>query len=184
MTSTEARIAPQAPPADMLQGWRDAPRRGRGFSLRTLIVLRWLTILGQSSAILTAYVALHFPLPLWPCLIVIAVSAAVNLGAMARVRRLEASLPDGRLTALFGQSGSGKTSLVNIIAGLVRPQAGHVRIDGEILLDTARGIDLPKHRRRVGYVFQEARLFPHLSVKQNLTYGRFFTPAAERSAPV
>ena len=52
MTSTEARIAPQAPPADMLQGWRDAPRRGRGFSLRTLIVLRWLTILGQSSAIL------------------------------------------------------------------------------------------------------------------------------------
>ncbi|URI15170.1 MULTISPECIES: ActS/PrrB/RegB family redox-sensitive histidine kinase [Brevundimonas] len=100
MTSTEARIAPQAPPADMLQGWRDAPRRGRGFSLRTLIVLRWLTILGQSSAILTAYVALHFPLPLWPCLTVIAVSAAVNLGAMARVRRLEASLPDGRLTAL------------------------------------------------------------------------------------
>ena len=97
MTSTEAHIAPQ-PPA--LDNWNDAPRRGRGFSLRTLIVLRWLTIVGQSAAILTAYGALHFPLPLWPCLIVIAVSAAVNVAAMARVRRLEASLPDGRQTAL------------------------------------------------------------------------------------
>ena len=106
MTSTEARIAPQgapsphALPSDPLDGWRDAPRRGRGFSLRTLIVLRWLTILGQSAAILTAHQVLHFPLPLWPCLIVIAISAAVNLGAMARVRRLEASLPDGRQTAI------------------------------------------------------------------------------------
>jgi two-component system sensor histidine kinase RegB len=97
VTSTEAHIAPQ-PPA--LDSWNDAPRRGRGFSLRTLIVLRWLTIVGQSAAILTAYGALHFPLPLWPCLIVIAVSAAVNVAAMARVRRLEASLPDGRQTAL------------------------------------------------------------------------------------
>ena len=81
-------------------GPADGARRGRGFSLRTLIVLRWLTILGQSAAILTASQGLHFPLPLWPCLIVIAVSAAVNVGAMARVRRLEASLPDGRTTAL------------------------------------------------------------------------------------
>lgn len=106
MTSTEARIAPHgapsphALPSDPLDGWRDAPRRGRGFSLRTLIVLRWLTILGQSAAILTAHQVLHFPLPLWPCLIVIAISAAVNVGAMARVRRLEASLPDGRQTAI------------------------------------------------------------------------------------
>ncbi len=76
------------------------PRRGRGFSLRTLIVLRWLTILGQSAAILTAYGVLHFPLPLWPCLIVIAISAGVNVAAMARVRRLESSLPDGRQTAI------------------------------------------------------------------------------------
>ena len=68
-------------------GPADGVRRGRGFSLRTLIVLRWLTILGQSAAILTASQGLHFPLPLWPCLIVIAVSAAVNVGAMARVRR-------------------------------------------------------------------------------------------------
>lgn len=109
MTSTEARIAPQsapriasrgAPASDPLDGWRDTPRRGRGFSLRTLIVLRWLTILGQSAAVLTASLGLHFPLPLWPCLIVIAFSAAVNVGAMARVRRLEASLPDGRQTAI------------------------------------------------------------------------------------
>lgn len=110
MTWTEARIAPHGAPstaaqpaalsADPLDGWRDAPRRGRGFSLRTLIVLRWLTIIGQSAAILTAHQLLHFPLPLWPCLIVIAVSAAVNVGAMARVRRLEASLPDGRQTAI------------------------------------------------------------------------------------
>ncbi|WP_292123929.1 ActS/PrrB/RegB family redox-sensitive histidine kinase [Brevundimonas sp.] len=100
MTSTEDRIAPHAPAGLSEAGWRDAPRRGRGFSLRTLIVLRWLTILGQSAAILTAHQGLHFPLPLWPCLIVIAVGAAVNVGAMARVRRLEASLPDGRQTAL------------------------------------------------------------------------------------
>ena len=94
---------------------------------------------------------------------------------------LDAALvSDGRLTALFGPSGSGKTSLVNIIAGLVRPQSGHVRIDGETLLDTARGIDLPKHRRRIGYVFQEARLFPHLSVRQNLLFGHWFAPRGSR----
>ncbi|MBK6024586.1 ActS/PrrB/RegB family redox-sensitive histidine kinase [Brevundimonas nasdae] len=90
-------MAPQPPDLD---GWSDVPRRGRGFSLRTLIVLRWLTILGQSAAILTAYGVLHFPLPLWPCLIVIAISAGVNVAAMARVRRLESSLPDGRQTAI------------------------------------------------------------------------------------
>ncbi len=101
MSATEPRMTPQAsePPAELDEA-RGAPGRGRGFSLRTLIVLRWLTILGQSAAVLTASLALHFPLPLWPCLTVIAVSAAVNAGAMARVRRLEASLPDGRQTAL------------------------------------------------------------------------------------
>lgn len=94
---------------------------------------------------------------------------------------LDATLvSDGRLTALFGPSGSGKTSLVNMIAGLVRPQAGHVRIDGETLLDTERGIDVPKHRRRIGYIFQEARLFPHLSVRQNLLFGHWFAPRSSR----
>lgn len=83
---------------------------------------------------------------------------------------------DGRLTALFGSSGSGKTSLVNVIGGLIRPQSGHVTVDGEVLVDTQAGIVLPKHRRRIGYVFQEARLFPHLSVRQNLLFGRWFAP--------
>jgi molybdate transport system ATP-binding protein len=80
------------------------------------------------------------------------------------------------VTALFGRSGSGKTSLVRIIAGLARPDEGKVLLDGEPLTDTARRIFVPRHRRRFGYVFQEARLFPHLSVRRNLLYGRWFAP--------
>jgi len=87
---------------------------------------------------------------------------------------------DGRLTALFGSSGSGKTSLVNVIGGLIRPDSGHVRVDGETLVDTERGIYLAKHRRRIGYIFQEARLFPHLTVRQNLLFGHWFVPRALR----
>ncbi len=83
------------------------------------------------------------------------------------------------LTALFGPSGSGKTSLVNIIAGLTRPDRGRVVVDGETLVDTARLVFQPAHRRRVGYVFQEDRLFPHLTVRQNLLYGRWFAGARE-----
>jgi len=78
------------------------------------------------------------------------------------------------LTALFGRSGSGKTSVVNAIAGLFRPNHGRIEVDGEVLLDSEAGIFVPPHRRRVGYVFQEPRLFPHLSVRQNLLYGRWF----------
>ncbi|KFC70423.1 Molybdenum ABC transporter ATP-binding protein [Bosea sp. LC85] len=81
---------------------------------------------------------------------------------------------NGGLTALFGRSGSGKTSLVNVIGGLIRPTRGRVVIAGETLVDTAHGIFVPKHRRRIGYVFQEARLFPHLTVRQNLLFGRWF----------
>ena len=88
----------------------------------------------------------------------------------------------GRITAIFGASGSGKTSLVNIIAGLVRPGHGKVVIDGTTLTDTERNIALPPHRRRVGYVFQDARLFPHLTVAGNLNYGAWFTPRSERYA--
>jgi molybdate transport system ATP-binding protein len=84
------------------------------------------------------------------------------------------------LTVLFGRSGSGKTSIVNVIAGLIRPAEGRVAVDGVTLVDTARGIFLPPHRRRIGYVFQESRLFPHLSVRHNLLYGRWFTPRADR----
>src|SRR6202035_978694 len=88
----------------------------------------------------------------------------------------------GGLTALFGRSGAGKTSLVNAIAGLIRPERGRIVIDGAVLTDTAAGRFVPPHRRRVGYVFQEARLFPHLNVRQNLVYGRWFAPRAERGA--
>ncbi|MBV9260748.1 MAG: molybdenum ABC transporter ATP-binding protein [Pseudolabrys sp.] len=76
-------------------------------------------------------------------------------------------------TALFGSSGSGKTSLVNMIAGLVRPDRGRISLDDEILFDSACAIDVPPHRRRIGYVFQEGRLLPHLSVAKNLDYGRW-----------
>ena len=87
---------------------------------------------------------------------------------------------DGRLTAFFGRSGSGKTSLINIIAGVVRPDRGRIVLDDTALVDTDRGLFVPKYRRRVGYVFQEGRLFPHLTVRQNLLFGRWFTPPRER----
>lgn len=81
------------------------------------------------------------------------------------------------LTVLFGRSGSGKTTVINAVAGLLRPQAGRIAVGGEVLLDTARGLSVPVHRRRLGYVFQEGRLFPHLTVRQNLLYGRWFAGA-------
>jgi molybdate transport system ATP-binding protein len=86
------------------------------------------------------------------------------------------------LTALFGRSGAGKTSVINAIAGLLSPRQGRIVMDGSVLLDTERGIWVPTHRRRVGYVFQEGRLFPHLTVRQNLLFGRWFAPARERRA--
>jgi len=97
--------------------------------------------------------------------------------------RLAASFQAGEgVTALFGRSGSGKTSVVNAIAGILRPDRGRIDINGETLFDAARGIDVPTPRRRVGYVFQEGRLFPHLSVRQNLNYAGLFSrgmPASE-----
>ena len=78
----------------------------------------------------------------------------------------------GRVTGLFGASGAGKTSLINMIAGLLRPDRGVIALDGEMLDDVAAGVHVPPHRRRIGYVFQDARLFPHLNVAQNLDYGR------------
>ncbi len=80
----------------------------------------------------------------------------------------------GRVLALCGPSGAGKTSLLDIIAGLRRPRAGRIAVDEAVFLDSARGIDVPTRLRRIGYVFQEARLFPHLSVAHNLTYGARF----------
>jgi len=77
----------------------------------------------------------------------------------------------GGLTALFGPSGAGKTSVLNMVAGLLKPDAGHVAVGGEVLFDSATGVDLPVQARRAGYVFQDARLFPHLRVRANLAYG-------------
>ncbi|MFH1603646.1 MAG: molybdenum ABC transporter ATP-binding protein [Pseudomonadota bacterium] len=87
---------------------------------------------------------------------------------------------DVGVTALFGRSGAGKSSLVNVIAGLIKPDRGRVEVEGRVLFDSERGIDVPTARRRIGYVFQEGRLFPHYSVRQNLLYGRFFNGANER----
>ncbi len=84
------------------------------------------------------------------------------------------------LTALFGPSGAGKTTVLNLIAGLIRPDRGHVRVAGETLFDSVSGVDVPAHHRRAGYVFQEARLFPHRDVRANLLYGHRLAAADER----
>ena len=99
------------------------------------------------------------------------VSVAKRLGAFA----LEAAFASGGgVTALFGRSGSGKSSVLNAIAGLLRPERGRIALDGESLFDAAAGVNVAAHRRRIGYVFQEGRLLPHLTVRQNLLYGRRF----------
>ena len=106
------------------------------------------------------------------------VEARHRLGAFS----LEAAFSaEGGVTALFGRSGAGKTALLPIIAGLTRPDEGRVVLDGDVLVDTARGRFVPPHRRRFGYIFQEARLFPHLTVRQNLGYGRWFAPKGARA---
>lgn len=88
------------------------------------------------------------------------------------------------VTALFGPSGAGKTSVVNMVAGLMRPDAGRIAINGQCLFDSAGGIDLPPEKRRIGYVFQDGRLLPHLSVRSNLIYGMRRTPAERRFVQV
>lgn len=87
---------------------------------------------------------------------------------------------DGGLTALFGPSGSGKSTIIRLFAGLERPDSGTLRVNGDTLVDTARHIWVPPHRRRIGLVFQDAQLFPHLSVAGNLHYGRWFTAQGDR----
>jgi molybdate transport system ATP-binding protein len=96
---------------------------------------------------------------------------------------LEASFTsEGRVTGLFGASGAGKSSLINMIAGLLKPDRGVISLDGETLDDTVARIHVPPHRRRIGYVFQDARLFPHLNVQQNLDYGRRMNHLADDPA--
>lgn len=80
------------------------------------------------------------------------------------------------ITALFGRSGAGKSTVINAVAGLLRPDEGYLEVDGEVLMDTAQGLYIPPHKRRFGTVFQDARLFPHLSVQQNLAFGARYAP--------
>ncbi|AXI45741.1 molybdenum ABC transporter ATP-binding protein [Sulfitobacter sp. SK012] len=83
------------------------------------------------------------------------------------------------ITALFGRSGAGKTTVINAVAGLLRPDVGRISFDDTILLDTQNSINVPPHRRRFGTVFQDARLFPHLTVAQNLDFGTRYAPKGE-----
>ena len=109
----------------------------------------------------------------------IEVSAFQRLGSFT----LDAAFTaESRFIALFGHSGSGKTTLLNVIAGLLRPERGRVIIDGVTLFDADRGIFLPPYRRKLGTVFQEGRLFPHLNVRQNLLYGAWFSGTPGRDA--
>jgi molybdate transport system ATP-binding protein len=108
---------------------------------------------------------------------VIAIDVAHRFAAFSLEARIAAQ---GRTLAICGASGAGKTTLLMIVAGLLRPNAGRVVVDETIFLDIANGVDLPPRRRRIGYVFQEPRLFPHLSVAQNLRYGEGYAPPPRR----
>ena len=96
------------------------------------------------------------------------VDVAKRLGDMDIACRIE---PGAGLTVLFGPSGAGKTSVLNMVAGLIEPDRGHVRVNGQTLFDADIAVDEPPERRRAGYVFQEPRLFPHMRVRANLLYG-------------
>jgi molybdate transport system ATP-binding protein len=118
------------------------------------------------------------PTPAWK-LMMLRVDVSKQLGEF----KVEAAFESrGQVTGLFGASGAGKTSLINMIAGLLRPDRGSIAIDGEVLDDTAAGLHVPAHRRRIGYVFQDLRLFPHLDVRENLDYGRRMNRLADDSA--
>jgi molybdate transport system ATP-binding protein len=118
--------------------------------------------------------------------------AATAAGAAAMSFDVEVTLQRGgrRITVAFvteasvvslhGPSGAGKTSVLDMIAGLLRPDSGHIRVAGETLFDSARGIDLPPEQRAVGYVLQDGRLFPHRRVRDNLLYGWRLAPPARR----
>lgn len=99
----------------------------------------------------------------------------VRLAFSGFVLDVDVTAPPG-VTVLFGPSGSGKTTLINAVAGLLRPDVGRIAAGDFVLLDTGARQWLPPHRRRIGYIFQEGRLFPHMNVRQNLLYGRWFAP--------
>ena len=88
------------------------------------------------------------------------------------------------ITVLFGRSGSGKTSIINAVAGLLQPQQGVIKLNGTTLLDRGKGVDKPVHQRGIGYIFQQDRLFPHLNVQQNLSYGQKFHTTKTPAEPI
>jgi molybdate transport system ATP-binding protein len=110
---------------------------------------------------------------------VLALDVEKRLGDFTLAAKLEAT---AGVTALFGPSGAGKSTIVNLIAGLIAPDRGRIVLDDTVLFDAGARIDVPPHRRRIGCVFQEGRLFPHLSVRRNLDYGRWMSGLAHDDA--
>jgi molybdate transport system ATP-binding protein len=110
---------------------------------------------------------------------VLAIDVEKRLGHFTLAAKFTAS--DGA-TALYGPSGSGKTTIANLVAGLLTPDRGRIALDEAVLFDAIARIDVPPHRRRIGYVFQEGRLFPHLTVRRNLHYGRWMSGLARDDA--
>lgn len=88
---------------------------------------------------------------------------------------------EGGVTALFGRSGAGKSTIAGLVSGVVRPQQARIVLDHRVLVDTEQRVFVPQRRRQIGVVFQEARLFPHLSVRQNLLFGQRYLPTSERT---
>lgn len=107
----------------------------------------------------------------------IALDVTYTRGAFSLVCAFESA---ARVLAAHGASGAGKSTLANLIAGLARPDSGKIILGGETIVDVSRGVFVPPEQRRVGFVFQDALLFPHLKVRANILFGRFFTPKAER----
>jgi molybdate transport system ATP-binding protein len=105
----------------------------------------------------------------------LALDVEKQLGDFHLVVKLQTN---GRTTALFGPSGSGKTTIVNLVAGLMAPDRGRIVLSDKALFDASARVNIPPHRRRIGYVFQEGRLFPHFTVRGNLDYGRFMNGLA------
>lgn len=107
----------------------------------------------------------------------------IDIAAKRGAFDIVAAFQAGRgITVLFGPSGAGKSSILDLIAGILTPQRGRIAVDGQVLFDSDARIDLPPERRRIGYIFQDARLFPHLTVRANLLYGFNLTPEGERYA--
>ncbi len=106
---------------------------------------------------------------------VLAVDVEKRLGDFSLAAAFKAA---ERATALFGPSGAGKSTIVNLIAGLIAPDRGRIALDDTVLFDAAARINVPPHRRRIDCVFQDGRLFPHLTVRRNLDYGRYMSGLA------